>query len=111
MSHVKPDSGSLLSDGTKFPDMSENDFLSHVNSFGSRASPKEESQLFSAASEPSRLLDPRLDISKKSMSSVSALKEYVSPMSLDHFPYSFPFPSVLAVVTYEVRLIVCTIVQ
>lgn len=90
ISRVKPDCGSVLSDSTKLPDMSENGFLSHVSSFGSRASPKEESQSFSTASEPSRLLDPRLDGSKKYLSSVSALKEYVRSTSLNHFPFFSP---------------------
>ncbi|KAH7545969.1 RNA polymerase II C-terminal domain phosphatase-like 1 [Ziziphus jujuba] len=104
VSRVKPDSGSLLLDGSKFPDMSENGFLSHANSFGSRGTPKEESQLFSAASEPSRLLDPRLDSSKKSMSSVSALKEYCMMEGLGLVFQHQPLPSANSIQKDEVHV-------
>ncbi|PON36796.1 Double-stranded RNA-binding domain containing protein [Parasponia andersonii] len=70
ISRVKPDSGSLL------PDASDNGFFSNVNSSGSLSLAKEESLSFSTASEPSRLLGSRLEGSKKSANSVSALKEY-----------------------------------
>lgn len=75
ISRLKPDSGSLLADMTKFPDANDNGFVSNVNSFGSYSFPKEESLSFS--SEPSRLLAARLEGSKRSMSSVFALREYV----------------------------------
>lgn len=77
LSRVKPDSGSLVVDMTKFPDANDNGFVSNVNSFGSHSFPKEESVSYSTVSEPSRLFGARLEGSKKSMSSVSALKEYV----------------------------------
>ncbi|KAM5588224.1 hypothetical protein ABKV19_006588 [Rosa sericea] len=46
-----------------------------MNSFGTQPFPKEDSLSSSTSSEPSRPLDPRLESSKKSVSSVSALKE------------------------------------
>ncbi|CBI35689.3 unnamed protein product, partial [Vitis vinifera] len=49
--------------------------MSDTNSFGYQSFPKEGSMSFSTASESSRLLDPRLESSKKSMGSISALKE------------------------------------
>lgn len=61
-----------------------NGFLGSVNSFGDQPLSKEEPVSFSAASEPSRPLDPRLEGSKKSMGSVSALKELVNSQELEH---------------------------
>ncbi|KAK9267488.1 hypothetical protein L1049_009914 [Liquidambar formosana] len=75
LSHVKPDSNSVHGDVSRFPNTNDNGFMSDVNSFGYQPLSKEESVSFSTASEPTRLLDPRLEGSKKSMGSVSALKE------------------------------------
>lgn len=65
----------LHGDVNRFPNASDNNFMSDTNSFGYQSFPKEGSMSFSTASESSRLLDPRLESSKKSMGSISALKE------------------------------------
>ncbi|KAK3018861.1 hypothetical protein RJ639_004426, partial [Escallonia herrerae] len=75
LSRLKPDSGSAHGDGSRFPSLNDNGFAGDVNSFGHQPLPREESFTFPSASEPSRVLDPRLEGSKKSMGSVSALKE------------------------------------
>ncbi|XVF25833.1 hypothetical protein REPUB_Repub13aG0247800 [Reevesia pubescens] len=75
LSCIKPDSGSAQGDVSRLPNTNDNDFLGNVNSYGNQPLPKEESMLFSTASEPSRFVDPRLEDSKKSMGSVAALKE------------------------------------
>ncbi|XP_024024041.1 RNA polymerase II C-terminal domain phosphatase-like 1 isoform X2 [Morus notabilis] len=93
LSRVKPDSGSLVVDMTKFPDANDNGFVSNVNSFGSHSFPKEESLSYSTASEPSRLFGARLEGSKKSMSSVSALKEYCMTEGLGLAFHPQPLPS------------------
>ena len=69
----------LNGDVNRSPNASDNGFMSHTNSFGYQSFSKEGSMLFSTASESCRLLDPRLESSKKSMGSISALKE------LEHF--------------------------
>lgn len=53
----------------------DNGFVSDGHSSGYQQFPKEESLSFSTTSDPSRHPDPRLEGSKKSMGSVSALKE------------------------------------
>ncbi|XP_059671081.1 RNA polymerase II C-terminal domain phosphatase-like 1 [Cornus florida] len=75
LTHVKPDSCSVHGDGSRFPTVNENGCTSDANSLGYQPLPKEESMSFSMASEAPRFLDPRLDGSKKSIGSVSALKE------------------------------------
>ncbi|KAJ0018280.1 hypothetical protein Pint_10632 [Pistacia integerrima] len=75
MSRVKPESGSAHGDVGRFSNTNENGFLGNFNLFGSQPLPKEESVSFSTVSEPSTLLDPRLEVSKIPMGSVSALKE------------------------------------
>ncbi|KAF9683551.1 hypothetical protein SADUNF_Sadunf04G0025500 [Salix dunnii] len=76
MSRVKPDSGPMLGDSSRYPSANDNGFLGDMNSFGNQPLPKDEIVTYSATSEPSRLLDPRLEGSKKSTSSVTALKEF-----------------------------------
>ena len=66
------------------PNASDNSFMSDTNFFGYQSFPKEGSMSFSTASESSRLLDPRLESSKKSMGSISALKELVRLQELEH---------------------------
>lgn len=73
MSRVKSDSGSGHGDGSRFSNANDNCFMGEINSFGSQPLAKDES----LSSEPSKLLDPRLEGSKKLMGSVSALKELV----------------------------------
>ncbi|XP_044461081.1 RNA polymerase II C-terminal domain phosphatase-like 1 [Mangifera indica] len=62
MSRLKPDSGSAIGDVSRFSNTNDNGFSGNFNSF-------------STASEPSTLLDPRPEVSKIPMGSVSALKE------------------------------------
>lgn len=83
MSRSKPDSGSMHGDASMFPSANDNGFVGNLDSFGNQPLSKEESLSFSTASEPSRLLDPRLEGSKKSMGSVSALKELCTLEGLD----------------------------
>ncbi|XP_048230752.1 RNA polymerase II C-terminal domain phosphatase-like 1 isoform X2 [Ricinus communis] len=76
ISRAKPDNGALHGDASKYSSANDNGFLGHVNSFGSQPLPKDEILSYSDSSEQSGLLDPRLESSKKSMSSVNALKEF-----------------------------------
>lgn len=73
MLRVKSDSGSGHGDGSRFSNANENCFMGEINSFGGQPLAKDES----LSSEPSKLVDPRLEGSKKLMGSVSALKELV----------------------------------
>ncbi|GKV00905.1 hypothetical protein SLEP1_g13515 [Rubroshorea leprosula] len=66
LSRIKSDSG----DVSRLSNTNDNGYL---GTFGSHPSAKDES--ISSVSEPSRLVDPRLDGSKKPLGSVSALKE------------------------------------
>ncbi|RDY02923.1 RNA polymerase II C-terminal domain phosphatase-like 1, partial [Mucuna pruriens] len=75
MSHAKADSGSTYDDVSGFHGSNNNGFLSSVNSLGNQLLPNEESVSFSTASKSSRVLDPRLEVSKRSMDSISSLKE------------------------------------
>ncbi|XP_043688256.1 RNA polymerase II C-terminal domain phosphatase-like 1 [Telopea speciosissima] len=75
LSHVKPDPSLVHGDLNKLPHTNENGFVDDTNSSGYLPFSKEESIAFSTTSEPSRILDPRTDGSKKSMGSVAALKE------------------------------------
>lgn len=77
LSRAKDESGSAFGDVSGFPNANDNGYVGNVSSLGNQPLPKEESVSFSAASDPSRVLDPRLDVSKRSMGSVSALKELV----------------------------------
>ncbi|XP_050214577.1 RNA polymerase II C-terminal domain phosphatase-like 1 [Mercurialis annua] len=76
MSRAKPENGAVHGDASRYSSANENGYLSNVNSFGSQPLPKDESLSYSAPSEPSRLLDPRLEASRKSMNSINALKEF-----------------------------------
>ncbi|KAJ6925814.1 RNA polymerase II C-terminal domain phosphatase-like 1 [Populus alba x Populus x berolinensis] len=76
MSRVKPESGPMLGDSSRYPSANDNGFLGDMNSFGNQPLLKDENITYSATSEPSRLLDQRLVGSKKSMGSVTALKEF-----------------------------------
>ncbi|KAL6992600.1 protein-serine,threonine phosphatase [Sarracenia purpurea var. burkii] len=76
LSRLKPDSSSLHGEGVRFSNANSNGFISCVGSLGHHTLPKEELPLLSGASEPPRVLGPRLESSKKSMCSVSALKEF-----------------------------------
>lgn len=71
LSHLKPDPVSLQGEGSKFSNVNENGFVDDATSLGY----KEDSPSVSSASEPSRVSDPRLEVSKKSTGSITALKE------------------------------------
>ncbi|XVE88010.1 hypothetical protein DITRI_Ditri19aG0034300 [Diplodiscus trichospermus] len=75
LSRIKPDSGSAQGDVSRLSNTNDYDFFGNVNSYANQPSFKEESMSFSTASEQTRLVDPRLEGSKKSMGSVNALKE------------------------------------
>ncbi|XWS18342.1 hypothetical protein CRYUN_Cryun32bG0035500 [Craigia yunnanensis] len=75
LSRIKPDSGFAQGDVNRLSNTNDNGFLGNVNSYGNQPLSKDESLSFSTASEPSRLVDPRLEGSKKSMGSVTVLKE------------------------------------
>lgn len=77
LSRAKDDPGSAYGDVSGFLNASDNGYGGNASSLGNHPMPKEESVSFSAASDPSRVLDPRLDVSKRLMGSVSALKELV----------------------------------
>ena len=70
ISRSKSDSGIHYGDASLFP-TNDNGFMSNTNSL-----PKEE-PTYSTGTEPSRVLDPRHEVSKRSMGSISALKELV----------------------------------
>ncbi|MBA0778862.1 hypothetical protein Gotri_006677, partial [Gossypium trilobum] len=75
LSHIKPDSGSAQADVSRLSNMNDTTFLGNMNSYGNQPSSKEEFMSFSIASESPRLVDPRLEGSKRSMGSIAALKE------------------------------------
>jgi len=77
MSHAKDDSGSTYGDVSGFHGSNNNGFVSSGNSLGNQLLPKE-SVSFSTSSDSSRVSDPRLEVSKRSTDSISALKEFVS---------------------------------
>ncbi|XP_058730856.1 RNA polymerase II C-terminal domain phosphatase-like 1 [Vicia villosa] len=92
LSRAKDESGSAYGDASGFPNASENGYVGNVSSLGNHPMPKEESVSFSAASDPSRVLDPRLDVSKRLMGSVSALKELCMMEGLGVNFLSLPVP-------------------
>lgn len=71
MLRVKSESGSGHGDSSRFSNANDNCFMGEINLFGSQPLVKDES----LSSEPLKVLDPRLEGSKKLMGSVSALKE------------------------------------
>ncbi|KAL1365121.1 hypothetical protein AAHE18_03G265800 [Arachis hypogaea] len=74
LSRAKAETGSTYGDVSGFQ-ANDNGYVGNINSIGNQPLSKEESFSFSTASDPSRVLDPRLEVSKRSMGSVSALKE------------------------------------
>ncbi|KAJ8549588.1 hypothetical protein K7X08_033295 [Anisodus acutangulus] len=75
LSRLKPDSSSTLGDGFRFPNASDNGFVDNMSPFGYQSYPKEDRVSHSFSSEPPRVLDPRLEVFKKSVGSVGALRE------------------------------------
>uniref|UniRef100_A0A0R0GWL5 protein-serine/threonine phosphatase n=1 Tax=Glycine max TaxID=3847 RepID=A0A0R0GWL5_SOYBN len=74
LSSAKDEPGSTYGDVSGFPNVNDNGYMGIASSLGNQPLSKEDSASFSSAS-PSRALDPRLDVSKRSMGSISALKE------------------------------------
>ncbi|XP_049381587.1 RNA polymerase II C-terminal domain phosphatase-like 1 [Solanum stenotomum] len=70
LSCIKPDSSSTQGDGFRFPNASDNGFIDNMSPFG-----YQDRVSHSFASEPPRVLDPRLEVFKKSVGSVGALRE------------------------------------
>ncbi|XP_027339450.1 RNA polymerase II C-terminal domain phosphatase-like 1 isoform X2 [Abrus precatorius] len=92
MSHVKANSGSNYGDVSGFHGSNDNGFVGGVNPLDNQLFPKEESVSFSIASEPSRVLDPRLEVSTRSMGSISALRELCMMEGLAVSFQSLPIP-------------------
>lgn len=76
LSSAKDEPGSTYGDVSGFPNVNDSGYMGIASSLGNQPLSKEDSASFSSAS-PSRALDPRLDVSKRSMGSISALKELV----------------------------------
>ncbi|KAL0353132.1 UNVERIFIED_CONTAM: RNA polymerase II C-terminal domain phosphatase-like 1 [Sesamum angustifolium] len=74
LSQLRPDSSHVTGDGSRFANQKDNGVLSDASSFGHQSMLKEEVVPFSAAQTP-RILDPRIEASKKPMGSIAALKE------------------------------------
>ena len=72
-------------DVNRFLNVNDNGFLGNFNSPGIQPLPKDDSLSFSTASEPSMFLDQKLEGSKNSMGSVSALKELVRSSELKYY--------------------------
>lgn len=78
LSRPKPDSAVGPGNWNRFPNSNNNGFLNDANSFGYQLSTKEDVSSFPNPSEPSRVLDPRLEASKRSMGPIATLKELCS---------------------------------
>ncbi|KAK2436791.1 RNA polymerase II C-terminal domain phosphatase [Trifolium repens] len=92
LSRAKDEAGSAYGDVSGFPNANDNGYVGNVSSHGNLPLPKEESVSFSAASDPSRVLDPRLEVSKRPFGSVSALKELCMMEGLGVNFLSLPAP-------------------
>ncbi|RZB63518.1 RNA polymerase II C-terminal domain phosphatase-like 1 isoform X4 [Glycine soja] len=92
MSHTKDDSGSTYGDVSGFHGSNNNGFVSSGNSLGNQLLPKE-SVSFSTSSDSSRVSDPRLEVSKRSTDSISALKEFCMMEGLAANFQSSPAPA------------------
>ncbi|XP_068469989.1 RNA polymerase II C-terminal domain phosphatase-like 1 isoform X2 [Phaseolus vulgaris] len=75
LSSAKDEPGSTYGDVGGFPNANDNGYMVIASSLSNQPLPKEDSASFSTASDPSRVLDPRLEVSKRPMGSISALKE------------------------------------
>ncbi|GAA0160763.1 protein phosphatase [Lithospermum erythrorhizon] len=75
LSRPKPDSAVWSGHLNRFPITNNNGFLNDANSLGYQMPLKEDVPSFPNQSEPSRVLDPRLEASKRSMGPIAALKE------------------------------------
>ncbi|KAL6991037.1 protein-serine,threonine phosphatase [Sarracenia purpurea var. burkii] len=93
LSHLKPDSSSVHGEGSRYSNANDNGIIRDASSFGYHPLVKEESPLLSNASEPPWDLDPAVDVSKKSMGSISTLKELCMMEGLGVAFQSQPPPS------------------
>ncbi|KAL7243788.1 hypothetical protein ACSBR1_016083 [Camellia fascicularis] len=89
LSRLKPDSISVHGEGSRYSNANANGYVNDGSSFGYQPFLKEESPSFSSASEPPRVLDPRLVGSKKSMGSVSPLSEFADEKALGSLKSTF----------------------
>ncbi|KAF5955424.1 hypothetical protein HYC85_008280 [Camellia sinensis] len=89
LSRLKPDSSSVHGEGSRYSNANANGYVNDGSSFGYQPFLKEESPSFSSASEPPRVLDPRLVGSKKSMGSVSPLSEFADEKALGSLKSTF----------------------
>ncbi|XP_027160416.1 RNA polymerase II C-terminal domain phosphatase-like 1 [Coffea eugenioides] len=78
ISSLKPDSSSVPGEWRRFPNTSNNGFANDFSSWGYQQLPKEEPGSFSTASMPPRVLDSRLEASKRPVGPIAALKELCS---------------------------------
>lgn len=93
LSRGKDELGSTYGDVGGIPNPSDNGYMGNGSSLGNQPLPKEVSVSFSTASDPSRALDPRLEVSKRSMGSISALKELCMTEGLGVSFLSLPAPA------------------
>lgn len=77
LSSAKDEPGSTYGDVGGFPNSNDNGYMVIASSLSNQSLAKEDSASFSIASDASRVLDPRLEVSKRPMGSISALKELV----------------------------------
>ncbi|KAL0300745.1 UNVERIFIED_CONTAM: RNA polymerase II C-terminal domain phosphatase-like 1 [Sesamum radiatum] len=70
LSQLRPDSSNMPEDGSRVGKLKDNGFIGDVNSVGYQSVPRAQT-----AMAPSRIMDPSAEASKRSMSSISALKE------------------------------------
>ena len=77
ISSLKPDSSSVPGEWRRFPNTSNNGVANDFSSWGYQQLPKEEPGSFSTASMPPRVLDSRLEASKRPVGPIAALKELV----------------------------------
>lgn len=77
MAQTKSDCASRQGDVNRTSPTNENGSFGHSNSFANHQLPREESMSYSPAMESSRIINPRMEGSKNSIGSVSALRELV----------------------------------
>ncbi|CAA0836000.1 RNA polymerase II C-terminal domain phosphatase-like 1 [Striga hermonthica] len=75
LSQLRPESGCEPGDGNRFDSRVDNDFTSDVNSFGYHSLPKEDGAFPTVGPPPQRILDPRIEASKRHTGPIAALKD------------------------------------
>lgn len=101
LSSQKPDSSTIPAEWSRPPNPVNNGFVNDANSLSYQSS-KEEAVSYSTASEPSRVLDPRLESSKRPLGPITALKELCSVEGLSLVYQSQPHLSASPGVKNEV---------